>query len=354
MLSLEEKQRYSRHIILDEVGEKGQLLLKQAKVLIVGAGGLGAPLIQYLAAAGVGTIGIVDHDKVEDSNLQRQVLFTTNDIGRYKAEVAKERVQAQNPFIKVKTYITQFTSENALEIAKDYDIIADGTDNFPTRYLVNDCCVILGIPNAYASIFKFEGQVTVFNLEKEDGTFTANYRDLYPVPPAAGSVPSCSEAGVMGVLPGIIGALQANEVIKIILQKDGVLAERLLHLNSATLDQMILQYSRYPDLEPITELIDYHEFCGVSTVQVESISFEELVSLINSKEEIQLIDVRTEEEHAVGNYGGLNIPLNEFELHIDELDPEMRTIIYCKSGARARVAADMLLEQEFRIMSVVE
>jgi adenylyltransferase/sulfurtransferase len=218
-LSDAEKSRYSRHIILDEVGEKGQLLLKQAKVLIVGAGGLGAPLIQYLAAAGVGAIGIVDHDKIEDSNLQRQVLFTTNDIGRYKAEVAKERVLAQNPFVEVKTFVDKFSSKNALEIANGYDMIADGTDNFPTRYLVNDTCVILGIPNAYASIFKFEGQVTVFNLKNQDGSFTANYRDLYPVPPAVGTVPSCSEAGVMGVLPGIIGALQANEVVKISYKK---------------------------------------------------------------------------------------------------------------------------------------
>lgn len=352
MLSPEEKSRYSRHIILDEVGENGQLLLKHAKVLIVGAGGLGAPLIQYLAAAGVGTIGIVDHDKVEDSNLQRQVLFTTNDIGRYKAEVAKERVLAQNPFVEVEIFLTQFSSKNALEIANGYDVIADGTDNFPTRYLVNDTCVILGIPNAYASIFKFEGQVTVFNLKKEDGTFTANYRDLYPVPPAAGSVPSCSEAGVMGVLPGIIGALQANEVIKIILQKDGVLAERLLHLNSTTLDQMVLQYSKNPDLAPITELIDYHEFCGVSNFEMETISLKMLNQWKDSKEIIQLIDVRTIQEHNEANHGGVNIPLDELELRVGELNSKLKTVLYCKSGARAKKAAEFLYQNGFTVVSV--
>ncbi|HEY1201911.1 MAG TPA: molybdopterin-synthase adenylyltransferase MoeB, partial [Niastella sp.] len=214
--SSEELARYNRHIIIPEFGLAGQQKLKAAKVLVVGSGGLGSPVLLYLAAAGIGTIGIVDFDVVDDSNLQRQVLFGVNEIGKAKVEAAKERLQALNPHIEFVLYNTQLTSQNALDIIKDYDVVADGTDNFPCRYLVNDACVLLGKPNVYASIFQFEGQVSVFNFKHANGEFGPNYRDLYPTPPPPGLVPSCAEGGVLGVLPGIIGSLQALEVIKVV------------------------------------------------------------------------------------------------------------------------------------------
>lgn len=343
MLNQEEKNRYSRHIILEEIGEEGQLKLKNARVLVIGAGGLGAPLIQYLSAAGVGTIGIVDFDRVEDSNLHRQVLFTQNDIGRYKAEVARERVLAQNPHISVEIYLERFIAADALKIAKGYHVIADGTDNFPTRYLVNDTCVLLGIPNVYASIFKFEGQVSVFNYKLEDGTFSPNYRDLYPTPPAPGTVPSCGEAGVLGVLPGIIGAIQANEVIKVLIGKPGVLHSKLMHLDTRTMNQMLLEYGKNPEVSPITHLVDYDEFCGLKNDEVEVIDENRFKELQSELPKLQLIDVRTELEHNEVNRGGENIPLDQFEARLNELSHEM-VVLYCKSGARAQTAARMLVK----------
>lgn len=341
MLNQEEKNRYSRHIILDEIGEDGQLVLKNSRVLIIGAGGLGAPLIQYLSAAGVGTIGIVDFDRVEDSNLHRQVLFTTEDVGRYKAEVARERVLAQNPHISVEIYLERFIASDALKIAKGYDLIADGTDNFPTRYLVNDTCVLLGIPNVYGSIYKFEGQVSVFNYRLNDGSFSPNYRDLYPTPPEPGSVPSCGEAGVIGVLPGIIGAIQANEVIKVLLRKDGVLHHKLMHLNTLTMNQMILEYAKNPAVQKVTELIDYERFCGIKSDDIPFITDDEYKELLLELPKLQLIDVRSEQEHKEMNRGGINIPLNEFEDRVMELSHEM-VVLYCKSGTRANNAAKIL------------
>lgn len=213
--SKEEIERYSRHLIIPDFNIEGQRKLKAAKVLVVGSGGLGAPLLQYLAAAGVGTIGIVDYDTVDDSNLQRQVLFGVESVGKAKVDEAAARIQSLNPYIKVKTYNTMLSSDNALDIIKDYDIVADGTDNFPTRYLVNDACVLLGKVNVYASIFRFEGQVSVFNYTDEDGNVGPNYRDLFPAPPPPGLVPSCAEGGVIGVLPGILGSMQALEVLKV-------------------------------------------------------------------------------------------------------------------------------------------
>ena len=264
-LSREEVLRYSRHLIMPEVGMDGQLKLKQARVLMIGAGGLGAPLGLYLAAAGVGHLGIVDFDVVDFTNLQRQVTFSTTDVGRPKSEAAKERLAAMNPAIEITRYETRLTSENALDLFKDYDIIVDGTDNFPTRYLVNDACVLLGKPNVYGSIFRFEGQVSIFGAP--DGPC---YRCLYPEPPPPGLVPSCAEGGVLGVLPGIVGSLQAVETIKLILGAGDPLVGRLLLFDALGMkfrELKLKKKSRMPTLcgtnRTITKLIDYEEFCGI-------------------------------------------------------------------------------------------
>ena len=263
-LSKEEVLRYSRHLIMPEVGMEGQLKLKQAKVLLVGAGGLGAPLGLYLAAAGVGRLGLVDFDVVDFTNLQRQVTFSTSDVGRPKLEAARERLSALNPEIRLDTYEIRLTSQNALEILRDYDIIVDGTDNFPTRYLVNDACVLLGKPNVYGSIFRFEGQATVFGYPGGPC-----YRCLYPEPPPPGLVPSCAEGGVLGVLPGIVGAIQAMETIKLILGRGDLLVGRLLLFDALALRFRELKLRKNPacpacgDHRAITKLIDYEEFCGI-------------------------------------------------------------------------------------------
>lgn len=352
-----ELERYSRHLIIPEFNIEGQRKLKAAKVLVVGTGGLGAPLIQYLSAAGVGTIGIVDFDVVDDSNLQRQVLFTTADVGRSKVEVAKERIETQNPFIQIKTYNTRLTSENAMEIIKDYDVVADGTDNFPTRYLVNDACVLLDKVNVYASIFRFDGQVSVFNYLQEDDTRGPNYRDLFPSPPPPGLVPSCAEGGVVGVLPGIIGSLQANEVLKVITGIGDPLSGRMFIFDALTFETRTLNL-RKDENNPLngknptqTELIDYEIFCGIGQengqdADVKEITVKELETWQAGNKDFQLIDVREGYEYDIANLGGELIPLAEVEKEVNKIASDKEVVIHCRSGKRSADAIQ-LLEQKY-------
>ena len=294
-LSREEIQRYSRHLILEEVGMKGQEKLKDSAVLCVGTGGLGSPLLLYLAAAGVGRIGIVDFDVVDENNLQRQIIHGTSTVG-HKCFLAKEQILDLNPHIRVDIYEEALTSDNALRLFGPYDVIVDGTDNFPTRYLVNDACVISGKPNVYGSIFKFEGQCTVFNYEGGP-----NYRDLYPEPPPPGLVPSCAEGGVLGILPGVIGSLQATETIKVLLGIGETLSGRLLTYDAMNMKFKEFKLRRDPDAKPITELIDYQQFCGVpaNDHQVSEVRSDGVVEItpVGLKDklvaaQIQLLDVR--------------------------------------------------------------
>ena len=335
----EEKKRYARHLILPEIGESGQEKLKQAKVLVVGAGGLGCPVLQYLVAAGVGKIGIIDFDKVEISNLQRQILFSTEDIGKYKAEVAREKLAKQNPHINLISHILYLTPQNAIEIISDYDIVVDGSDNFATRYLVNDVCVILNKPLVFGSVFKFEGQFSVFNY-REGPT----YRCLYPEPPNEGEVPNCAEIGVMGVLPGIIGLMQANEVIKIIVGIGEVLSGKLLSFDALTMQFNSFDFLLNPNNRNIKKLIDYDLFCGTSN----EITAEELKQKIKLKEDFQLIDVREQNEYQVKNIGGILIPLGQLTDNITKINSEQEIIVHCASGARSKKAVSLLKEKGFK------
>ncbi len=338
----EEKKRYNRHIILPEIGLEGQLKLKQASVFILGAGGLGCPVLLYLAAAGVGKIGIADFDVVDESNLQRQVLYTTEDIGLSKVEQAKKRIQLLNPFIDIETYNTKINKNNCVELLKNYDIIVDGSDNFATRYLINDACVMLNKPLVFGSIFKFEGQVSVFNYN--DGP---TYRCLYPTPPKEGEVPNCSEIGVMGVLPGIIGTLQANEVIKIITGIGEVLSGKLLLVDALSMSFNTITFSLLPENNTIKEFIDYDFFCGISKSKTIQLSAEELKQRINKEYFFQLIDVRNEEEFQRFNIGGKLIPLSELKSRKNELSIDTEIILICQSGKRSEAAAEILLEYGF-------
>lgn len=336
----EELARYSRHLILPEIGIEGQTKLKNAKVLVVGAGGLGAPLLQYLSAAGVGTIGIIDDDIVEDSNLQRQVLFNVDDLGRSKAEVAKKRLSKLNPHIDINVYSVKLTSNNALEIIKEYDIVADGTDNFPTRYLVNDACVLLNKINVYASIFQFEGQVSVFNYGLEPNDPKPNYRDIFPEPPPPGMVPSCAEGGVLGVLPGIIGSMQANEVIKLVTGCGEPLSGKLLVFDALSMDTRIITFDLPLKRTSINELIDYEDFCNIGALnkspnEMKEITALELHQLLKSGEEYQLIDVREQHEFEIAEMGGTLIPMGQIAERIDEINKDKKVIIHCRSGARS-------------------
>ncbi len=353
MFSKEELSRYSRHIIIPEFNIEGQTKLKQAKVLVVGTGGLGAPLLQYLSAAGVGTIGILDFDVIEESNLQRQVLFTKNDIGRPKVEAARDRLISQNPYINYVTHNVHLNSENALEILEQYDIIADGTDNFPTRYLVNDASVLLGKTNVYASIFRFEGQASVFNELLQDGTRGPNFRDLFPVPPPPGLVPSCAEGGVLGVLPGILGSIQANEVIKVITGLGQTLSGRLFLFDAATFEIRIVKVRRDPD-NPISghsptqqELIDYVQFCGIGTATAtqKSISVQELYHWTSRGEDFQLIDVREPYEYEIANIDGLLIPKGEVEEKLALISKSKKVIVHCRSGKRSADVIELLQQK---------
>jgi adenylyltransferase/sulfurtransferase len=351
--SKEELARYNRHIIIPEFGLEAQKKLKAAKVLVVGSGGLGSPVLLYLAAAGVGTIGIVDFDVVDDSNLQRQVLFGVNEIGKPKVEAAKQRLEALNPHIQFILYNTQLTSQNALDIINDYDVVADGTDNFPTRYLVNDACVLLGKPNIYASIFQFEGQVSVFNYRYANGDLGPNYRDLYPTPPPPGLVPSCAEGGVLGVLPGIIGSLQALEVIKVITGVGEPLAGRFYIFDALNFESRTFNISRRDDNPlngknpTITQLIDYEQFCGVKAVEkpVKEITPKELYELQVKGEPFQLIDVREPHEYDIVNIGAELIPLAAIVENANKISKEQKVIVHCKVGGRSAKAIRELEEK---------
>ncbi len=339
-LSGPEMARYARHIAIPEFGMEGQKKLKAGKVLVIGAGGLGSPVLLYLAAAGVGTIGIVDFDTVDESNLQRQILFNVNDVGASKAETAKERLLALNPHLNIVVYKTRFTRENALELIKDYDVVADGTDNFPTRYLVNDACVLAGKVNVYASIFQFEGQVSVFNYLNTDGTRGPNYRDMFPEPPPPGLVPNCAEGGVLGVLPGIIGSMQASEVIKVLTGVGEPLAGRLFLFDAASFTTRILKVSKNPDTK-ITELINYEQFCGIEPAPdkpVKEITVQELNELMIEGADFQLIDVREPHEYGIANLEGELIPLATVSSAAHRISKEKQVIVHCRSGVRSAKA----------------
>jgi molybdopterin/thiamine biosynthesis adenylyltransferase/rhodanese-related sulfurtransferase len=350
-LSKEELARYSRHIIIPEFNIEGQKKLKAAKVLVIGTGGLGSPMLLYLAAAGVGTIGIVDFDVVDDSNLQRQVLFDVKDVGRPKVEAARERILGLNPHINVIAYNEHLSSKNALEIFKDYDVVADGTDNFPTRYLVNDACVLTGIPNVYASIYRFDGQVSVFNYNNGP-----NYRDLYPEPPPPGLVPSCAEGGVLGVLPGIIGSLQANEVIKVITGIGETLSGRLFSFDALNFTTRIFKVAKDKN-NPLTgehptlkELIDYQQFCGIvpeAVPVVKEISVQELKQKFDAKEDFQLIDVREQHEYDFVNLGAELIPLNSITEQQHRIARDKPVVVHCKAGTRSAKAIAALEQYGF-------
>ena len=352
-LTNSEKIYYSRHLTLPEIGESGQQNLKKARVLVVGAGGLGVPVLQYLAAAGVGSIGIVDYDRVEIHNLHRQVLFGMADVGRLKAETAKEKLESQNPHIRILATTEKLTSANALEIFKDYDLIVDCTDNFPARYLINDACLIAGLPFIYGSIFKFEGQIALFNAGNQDGNRGPNYRDLYPNPPPPDLIPNCAETGVLGVLPGIIGSLQANEAIKFITGIGESLNGKLLLFDALSLKTQLISIPASTDSQIPEELIDYDQFCGYplssteenSDVDISEISYPDAISLSNDKTSVQWIDVREENEHNSMNLGGTLIPLGQLSDRIDEIDKNGKVIVYCQTGQRSADAIRFLKKE---------
>jgi adenylyltransferase/sulfurtransferase len=355
-LSKEEVLRYSRHLIMPEVGMEGQLKLKQARVLCIGTGGLGAPLGLYLAAAGVGHIGVVDFDVVDFTNLQRQVLFGTSDVGRPKITAAADRLRNLNPEIRIDAIETRLSSENALELFRDYDIIVDGTDNFPTRYLVNDACVLLGKPNVYGSIFRFEGQITVFGYP--DGPC---YRCLYPEPPPPGLVPSCAEGGVLGVLPGIVGTIQAAETLKLLIGKGEPLIGRLLLFDALGMKFRELKLRKNPECpvcgehRTVTKLIDYAEFCGIrgeeapSTVtNIPEITSTELKSRLDRGDDLYILDVREPHEYQICNLHGHLIPLGELPRRVHELDSSREIVAHCRSGKRSAEAVQFLQKAGFR------
>jgi molybdopterin/thiamine biosynthesis adenylyltransferase/rhodanese-related sulfurtransferase len=351
-LTPDELARYSRHLILPEVGMEGQQRLKAARVLCVGTGGLGSPLAFYLAAAGIGTLGLVDFDVVDASNLQRQIIHSTKDIGRKKLDSAAEKLTALNPALKIVKHETMLTSANALDILKDYDIIADGTDNFPTRYLVNDACVLLGKPNVYGSIFRFEGQASVFATK--DGPC---YRCLYPEPPPPGLVPSCAEGGVLGILPGLVGVMQATEVIKLILGKGETLVGRLLLIDALNMRFRELKLRKNPECPvcgahpTVTKLIDYQQFCGImpETAQeknlkngIPQMTVKELKSRLDAGDSLQLIDVREPYEYQIAQIGGKLIPQNDVPNRLGEIDRNREVVVHCRSGARSQRIAEFL------------
>jgi molybdopterin/thiamine biosynthesis adenylyltransferase/rhodanese-related sulfurtransferase len=351
--SKEEIARYNRHIIIPGFGLDAQIKLKNSSVLVIGAGGLGSPVLLYLAAAGVGHIGIVDCDVVEDSNLQRQVLFGIDEIGISKTEAAKSRLKSLNPYIEITVYNTQLTSKNALEIAADYDVIADGTDNFPTRYLVNDTCVLLNKPNVYASIYQFEGNVSVFN-HIVNGLRGPNYRDLFPVPPAPGTVANCSEAGVLGVLPGIIGSMQALEVIKVITNVGDTLSGKFYTFDALSFESRTFNIKKDPHNPlngknpTITGLVDYEQFCGVKAIEksVKKITATEFFQLQNADMDMVVVDVREVFEHEIVSIPGILVPLSTLKANVYKIPLHKKVVVLCKSGIRSAKAI-RILEDEF-------
>ncbi len=353
-LTNEEILRYSRHLIMPEVGMEGQLKLKRAKVLCVGAGGLGSPLSLYLAAAGVGTLGIVDFDVVDFTNLQRQVIHGTSDVGRKKLDSAEDTLREINPNVEIRKFETRLTSANALELFLEFDIIADGTDNFPTRYLVNDACVLTGKPNVYGSIFRFEGQACVFATK--DGPC---YRCLYPEPPPPGLVPSCAEGGVLGILPGLVGLIQATETIKLILGSGEPLIGRLLLVDALGMRFRELKLRKNPDCPAcgahptVTELIDYNQFCGVrgeepaAPTDRTDMTVEELKQRLDQGDNLFVLDVREPHEYQIANIGGHLIPLNDLPKRVGELDASREIVVHCRSGVRSAKGADFLRQSGF-------
>ena len=358
-LSNDEILRYSRHLIMPEVGMEGQQKLKAARVLCIGAGGLGSPLALYLGAAGVGTLGIVDFDVVDYTNLQRQIIHSTADVGRKKLDSAAEKLKAINPFLNIRKFETRLTSDNALELFRDFDIIADGTDNFPTRYLVNDACVLTGKPNVYGSIFRFEGQASVFATK--DGPC---YRCLYSDPPPPGLVPSCAEGGVLGILPGLVGVIQATEVIKLILGKGDPLIGRLLLIDALGMKFRELKLRKNPDCpacgthRTITKLIDYNEFCGIrgeekreeKTVEagISEMQVEELKRRLDAGDDLFVLDVREPHEYQICNINGHLIPLGDLPKRVNELDSSREIVAHCRSGVRSAKAVAFLQQAGFK------
>ena len=355
-LTAEEIRRYGRHLIMPEVGMAGQRKLKAAKVLLIGAGGLGSPLALYLAAAGVGRIGLVDFDQVDQSNLQRQVIYSVRDLGRPKLEAAKDRIVEMNPNVQVDSYESKLTSENALGILKNYDVIVDGTDNFPTRYLVNDACVLLGKPNVYGSIFRFEGQVSVFDSKQGPC-----YRCLYPEPPPPGLVPSCAEGGALGILPGVVGTLQATETIKIILGKGETLAGRLLLFDALKMRFRELKLRKDQNCPicgnnpTVKELIDYEAFCGLGRGEAESLGKENEITVLELKhaldggDNVNLIDVREPNEYEICHIEGSKlIPVSEIPNRVNEFSLTDEYVFHCHTGVRSAWAVGFLRQLGFK------
>jgi len=353
-LNNEEILRYSRHLIMPEVGMEGQLKLKHAKVLCIGAGGLGSPLAVYLGAAGVGTLGIVDFDVVDFTNLQRQIIHGTSDVGRKKLDSASDTLHEINPNVEVRKFDTRLSSANALELFREFDIIADGTDNFPTRYLVNDACVLTGKPNVYGSIFRFEGQASVF-ATKEGPC----YRCLYPEPPPPGLVPSCAEGGVLGILPGLVGLIQATETIKLILGSGEPLIGRLLLVDALAMRFRELKLRKNPDCPAcgthptVTELIDYNQFCGIrgeeeaAPTTKRDMTVEEFKQRLDKGDDLFVLDVREPHEYQICNLGGHLIPLNDLPKRVSELDSSREIVVHCKMGGRSAKAVDFLRQSGF-------
>ncbi|MGB9205318.1 MAG: molybdopterin-synthase adenylyltransferase MoeB [Terriglobales bacterium] len=354
VLSNDEILRYSRHLIMPEVAMDGQRKLKAAKVLCIGAGGLGSPLALYLTAAGVGTLGLVDYDVVDYTNLQRQIIHSTNDVGRKKLDSAAEKLKALNPFLNLRTFDMKLTSANALDLFREFDIVADGTDNFPTRYLVNDACVLTGKPNVYGSIFRFEGQASVFATEEGPC-----YRCLYPEPPPPGLVPSCAEGGVLGILPGLVGVIQATETIKLILGQGDSLAGRLLLIDALGLKFRELKLRKNPDCpicgthRTITQLIDYDQFCGIRGQEepagndIPTMSVEDLKKKLDAKADVFILDVREPHEYQICNLRGYLIPVGDIPKRASELDSSREIVAHCKLGGRSAKAVNFLRRAGF-------
>lgn len=363
-LTNEEIRRYSRHLILPEVGLAGQRKIRNTSVLCIGAGGLGSPIAMYLAAAGIGRIGIVDFDVVDYSNLQRQILHTDGDVGRSKAESAKVTIQGINPNVQVDLYNTRISSENALDLVRPYDIVVDGTDNFPTRYLTNDACVLLKKPNVYGSIFRFEGQASVFAPHLGGPC----YRCLYPEPPPPGMVPSCAEGGVLGVLPGIIGCIQATEILKLAIGRGSSLTGRLMLFNALDMKFRELKLRRDPkcpicgDHPTIKELIDYEQFCGIVPETVapggnpDEVSVQDMKRVLGDKSSnIRVIDVREPDEYQIAHVAGVPLfPLSTLPQRFTELDPNQQIYIHCKAGKRSMKALEFLRQQGFKYLKSVK
>jgi len=344
-LSLQEKERYSRHLAIPNFRAANQLGLKNSSVVVIGAGGLGVPVLMYLAAAGIGHIGIVEHDTIDQSNLQRQVLYREQNVSQPKLTIAHQELKARNSNVQFSLFDYRLTRENAMDVIEDFDLVIDCTDNFPTRYLINDACVLANKPLVYGSVFRFEGQVAVFNVTKSDGFRSTNYRDLFPHPPNNGSVLNCEEGGVFGAICGMIGSLQAAEAIKLLSGVGEPLHDRLLMIDIASFNTTLLKIKQRNDYQ-ITELIDYEQFCGVSkkTMAVKEITVEELKIIQLQNTDYQLIDVREAREHFSNNIDGELIPIKEIIKQKDKIAIDKKVIIYCLSGKRSATAITQLQE----------